>query len=148
VDGNVEVRLSGRASRFQYRQVDRFGIATLNTVFNHASGVAGFDKKAYNLASPANDLARYRTQFQTVLGAVGNPDPAATAALLLPDELPVNMGAPVTRFGMLTGRALSDDAVDVALSVTVGIAALQSDNVDANDRPFRTVFPYVAAPHP
>jgi hypothetical protein len=147
-EGNVELRLSGKASRFQYRQVDRFGIATLNTVFNHASGVAGFDKKAYNLATPANDLARYRAQFETVLGAVGNANPAATAALLLPDELPVNMGAAVTRFGELTGRALADDAVDVALSVTVGIAALQSDNVDANDKPFRTAFPYVAAPHP
>ena len=147
-DGRAQVQLSGSSERYQYRQVDRFGIPTLNTVFNHASGIAGFDKKAYNLASPANDVARYRAQFMTVLGAVGNANPAATAALLLPDELPVNMGAPVTRFGQLTGRALSDDAVDVALSVTVGIAALQSDNVSANDKAFRTTFPYVATPHP
>jgi hypothetical protein len=147
-EGRAQVELSGSSERYQYRQVDRFGIPTLNTVFNHPSGIAGFDKKAYNLASPANDVARYRQQFITVLGAVGNANPAATAGLLLPDELPVNMGAPVTRFGQLTGRALSDDATDVALSVTVGVAALQSDNVSANDKAFRTVFPYVATPHP
>jgi len=147
-DGMTRLQVSGSSERYQYRQVDRFGIPTLNTVFNHASGIAGFDKKAYNLASPANDVARYRAQFMTVLAAVGNANPGATAALLLPDELPVNMGAAVTRFGQLTGRALSDDATDVALSVTVGIAALQSDNVNANDKAFRTVFPYVATPHP
>jgi hypothetical protein len=147
-EGVAQVQVSGSAERYQYRQVDRFGIPTLNTVFNHASGIAGFDKKAYNLASPANDVARYRAQFMTVLGAVANPNPAATASLLLPDELPVNMGAAVTRFAQLTGRALTDDAVDVALSVTVGIAALQSDHVNANDRAFRTVFPYVATPNP
>jgi hypothetical protein len=147
-DAEVQLEVSGRAERFQYRQVDRFGIATLNTVFNHPSGVAGFSKRAYNLASPEHDLATYRTQFETVLGAVANPNPSATAALLLPDELPVNMGAAVTRFAELTGRALADDAVDVALSVTVGIASLQSDNVDGNDKAFRTAFPYVAAPHP
>ena len=147
-EGRAQVQVSGSSERYQYRQVDRFGIPTLNTVFNHPSGIAGFDKKAYNLASPANDVARYRAQFMTVLGAVGNANPGATAALLLPDELPVNMGAAVTRFGQLTGRALSDDATDVALSVTVGIAALQSDNVNADDKAFRTVFPYVATPHP
>jgi hypothetical protein len=141
-----EVPVRGTAARFHYRQVDRMGIPGLNTVFNHASGIAGFDKKAYNRASPADDRATYTGQFVTVLGAVGNADPAATAALLLPDELPVDLGAP-TAFASLTGRALADDAVDVALLVTVGIAALQSDNVDANDKAFRSTFPYVAAPH-
>jgi hypothetical protein len=142
----VEVPVRGHAARFHYRQVDRMGIPGLNTVFNHPSGIAGFDKKAYNRASPADDRATYTGQFVTVLGAVGNADPAATAALLLPDELPVDLGAP-TAFASLTGRALADDAVDVALLVTVGIAALQSDNVDANDKAFRSTFPYVAAPH-
>ena len=49
-----------------------------------------------------------------------------------------------TAFANLTGRALSDDAVDVALFVTVGIPALRSDHVDANDRAFLSTFPYVA----
>lgn len=145
-DPRVEIPVQGQAARFQYQQVDRMGIPGLNTVFNHPSGVAGFDKTAYNRATPAQDVATYGALFETVLGAVGNADPAATAALLLPDELPVSLGAE-TAFGSLTGRKLSDDAVDVALTVTVGIAGLQSDNVDANDKVFQAQFPYVAAPH-
>jgi hypothetical protein len=145
--GQVEVVLRGESSRFQYRQVDRMGIPGLNTVFNHPSGIGPFDKRAYNLSTPAGDVAAYAGQFAIVLGAVGNADPEGTAALLLPDELPVNLGAPTTSFATLTGRALADDAVDVALSVTVGIASLQSDNVDANDKTFRAAFPYVATPH-
>lgn len=146
-DGRTEVALTGVATAFAYTQVDRKGIPALNTVFNHPSGTAGFDKTAYNTASPAGDVAAYTSQFETVLGAVGNADPSATAALLLPDELPVDLSASTTAFASLTGRRLEDDATDVALFVTVGDASLQSDNVDANDVAFRTAFPYVAVPH-
>ena len=142
----VSVSLTGTASRFVFDQVDRMGIPALNTVFNHPSGIAFFDKTAYNVASPADDVATYRDQFIIVLDAVGNPDSGATADLLLPDELPINMGA-ATAFGMLTGRAPTDDATDVALSVTVGIPELQSDNVPENDKPFLETFPFFAAPH-
>lgn len=146
-DGSTEVELGGVATAFTYTQVDRKGIPALNTVFNHPSGTAGFDKTAYNTVSPAGDVAAYTSQFETVLGAVGNADPSATAALLLPDELPVDLSASTTAFASLTGRRLEDDATDVALFVTVGEPSLQSDNVDANDVAFRTAFPYVAAPH-
>lgn len=143
----VEVPVRGQAARFQYRQVDRMGIPGLNTVFNHPSGTGPFDKTAYNLALPVDDEQNYTDLFIAVLDAVGNPDSPATAALLLPDALPVSLAASPTSFATLTGRALSDDAVDVALSVTVGIEELKSDNVDANDRPFRSAFPYVAEAH-
>jgi len=142
----IEVSVMGRGASFQYTQVDRKGIPTLNTVFNHVSGIGSFGKKPYNIAAPSSDLATYRAQLELVLGAVANPNPAATAALLLPDELPVSLGA-ATSLATLTGRALADDAVDVALSVTVGVPGLQSDNVDANDKAFLATFPYVAAPH-
>lgn len=145
--GPTELDLGGTGTTFTYTQVDRKGIPGLNTVFNHPSGIAGFDKRAYNIASPAGDVATYTGQFETVLGAVGNADPSATAALLLPDELPVSLAASPNAFAMLTGRRLEDDAVDVALFVTVGIASLQSDNVDANDVPFLSTFPYVAPAH-
>lgn len=147
VQSRAEIPVRGQAARFQYRQVDRMGIPALNTVFNHPSGIGPFDKTAYNLASPVDDVADYTDLFITVLEAVGNPDPPATAALLLPDELPVSLAASPTSFATLTGRALADDATDVALSVTVGIEELKSDNVDANDKPFRSVFPYVAEAH-
>jgi len=137
------VFVSGRGRAFQYRQVDRMGIPGLNTVFNHPPV---FSKTAYNVATPDRDVADYSGLFETVLGAVGNADPSATAALLLPDALPVSL-AGATAFATLTGRALTDDAVDVALSVTVGDPALQSDNVDLNDKAFLMDFPYLAAPH-
>lgn len=144
----VEAAISGTATRFQYTQVDRKGIPALNTVFNHPSGTAPFDKTAYNTASPADDVANYTGLFITVLGAVPNSDPEGTAALLLPDELPVSLAASPTSFATLTGRTLTDDATDVALSLVINAEpSLQSDNVDANDVSFRAEFPYVAEPH-
>ncbi len=144
----VEAAISGTATRFQYAQVDRKGIPALNTVFNHPSGTGPFDKTAYNTASPADDVANYTDLFLTVLGAVPNSNPEATAALLLPDELPVSLAASPTAFATLTGRTLADDATDVALFVVIDAEpSLQSDNVDANDVAFRTEFPYVAEPH-
>lgn len=139
----VTVALAGTGADYLYVQVDRIGIPALNTVFNHPPA---FSKVDYNTASAADDLATYTGRFETVLGAVANPDPAATAALLLPDALPVSL-AGETSFATLTGRDLADDAVDVALSVTVGIESLKSDNVDANDVAFLASFPYLAAPH-
>ena len=127
-----------------YSQVDRFGIAAINTVFNHPPA---FSKMSYNTAGPADDLQIYRDQFETVLGAVANADPAGTAAALLPDELPVNLGSSTSDFARLDGRKLEDDATDVVLFVAVGVPSLQSDNVDANDKPFLNAFPYLAEPH-
>ena len=140
---DLMISLSGTGGDFSYRQVDRVGIPTLNTVFNHPPQ---FSKTDYNTASPSADVSAYTSLFETVLGAVANANPSATAALLLPDALPVSLAAE-TRFGTLTGRDLDDDAVDVALTVTVGIEALHSDNVDANDVAFRSDFPYLADPH-
>lgn len=127
-----------------YTQVDRIGIPALNTVFNHRPA---FSKTAYNIAGPADDVATYTDQFVTVLTAVANANPNATAAVLLPDELPVNLGSATSNFALLDGRKLSDDATDVALTVVVGVAALQSDNVDANDVAFLNSFPYLAPPN-
>ncbi len=142
--GTLEASLSGTGAHYTYQQVDRLGIPALNTVFNHPPQ---FDKKAYNVAGPGDDLRNYRARFETVLGAVANADPSATATLLLPDELPVSLAAATTHFAELNGRALDDDAVDVALTVVVGIETLHSDNVDANDVAFLPTFPFLADPH-
>ena len=125
------------------------GIPALNTVFNHPPSTPGFSKVAYNRKSPQTDSADYTAQFVTVLGAVANEDPAQTAALLLPDELPVDLSADTSDFATLNGRRLADDAVDVALSVTIGdtLSHLRSDNVDANDKAFLDAFPFLAPPH-
>lgn len=140
----VSVALTGNGGQFQYTQVDREGIPTINTVFNHPPA---FSKTDFNTAGPDADLATYRGQFETVLGAVANEDPPGTTSLLLPDALPVDLGEATTSFATLTGRALADDAVDVALTVVVGVAELESDNVDMNDVAFLSAFPYLAPPN-
>jgi hypothetical protein len=83
------------------------------------------------------------------------------------DTLKLNLGVPPaaqpSRFGVLAGdvagfpngRRLEDDVTDIELRVIAG-ALLKpeeggkqiplGDGVDRNDRPFRTAFPYVAAP--
>ncbi|HET8952370.1 MAG TPA: DUF4331 domain-containing protein [Solirubrobacteraceae bacterium] len=83
------------------------------------------------------------------------------------DTLKLNLGvapsATPNRFGVLAGdmagfpngRRLADDVTDIELRVIAG-ALLKpeeggkqiplGDGVDQNDRPFRTAFPYVAAP--
>jgi len=60
--------------------------------------------------------------------------------------------------GFPNGRRLGDDVVDIALramagatpltpTFNTGINAQLGDGVGGNDKPFLTVFPYVAAPH-
>jgi hypothetical protein len=83
------------------------------------------------------------------------------------DTLKLNLGVPPSatekRFGVLAGdlagfpngRRLADDVVDIELRVIAG-ALLPADKggkqiplgdgVDRNDKPFRSTFPYVAAP--
>ena len=79
------------------------------------------------------------------------------------DTLKINLGVPVNpnpnRFGVLAGdtqgfpngRRLGDDVTDISLRVVGGFLKGNKlplgDGVDANDVPFRAVFPYVALPH-
>jgi uncharacterized protein DUF4331 len=79
------------------------------------------------------------------------------------DTLKINLGTPPNpspnRFGVLAGdtqgfpngRRLTDDVTDIAERVVGGFLKGNKlplgDGVDQNDVPFRTTFPYVAAPH-
>ncbi len=79
------------------------------------------------------------------------------------DTLKINLGtAPATtpnRFGVIggdtagfpNGRRLADDVTDASLRVVGGFLKGNKlplgDGVDVNDVPFRSAFPYVAAPH-
>jgi hypothetical protein len=75
------------------------------------------------------------------------PDPAAygdaIAAALLPDVITYNTSQPAN-FGALNGRALADDAVDVALTV---VANTPLSDCIGNDSAFRSSFPYVGVPN-
>ena len=79
------------------------------------------------------------------------------------DTLKINLGVAPTatpnRFGVIAGdtqgfpngRRLADDSTDIELRVVGGFLKGNKlplgDGVDQNDVPFRTTFPYVAAPH-
>lgn len=102
--------------------------------------------------------------YTNVLGL----DNTTTASVLATDILMSNKSAPAT-YGpsdlnnivlgqnVLNGRRLADDVIDVTLILAFGgndlsainatQAGLISDNVNANDKNFLTVFPYLAAPH-
>lgn len=128
-----------------YRQLDRVGIPAIATVFIPTS-----EKNAYNSGIPSNDAATYRKyvrNFATNVAKKSAKEADGLAAALMPDMLPYNRTKPAN-FAALNGRRLSDDAVDVALSLLFkGIGALETDQVNANEVPFRKVFPWLAFSH-
>jgi hypothetical protein len=73
------------------------------------------------------------------------------ASLVVPDTLSINFANPA---GFPNGRRLADPVIDIELSVLLldlkkhnpGTLALLPLNPAANDRPFLTDFPYLAAP--
>jgi len=137
-------------------QAARPGIAT---VF-----VAAADKDNFNVTVPSLMGAAYQSKFQAQLQAynggafttniLGLTD-AQFTGVLATDVLGVSMTGKTTYYdgtNVLTGRALTDDVIDVSLILIFGgptgasNPALTSDHVDHNDKPFLTSFPYEAAP--
>jgi hypothetical protein len=129
-------------------QVERMGLPTINTVFNHTNAT----KDAYNRAEPLNDVADYSDDVSGVValitdlaGTAADPEAYgdAIAGVLLPDVITYNTAQPAN-FAALNGRALSDDVIQVALSV---VANTPLDDCITNDSVFRTSFPYVGLPN-
>jgi len=148
-----------------YQRVDRKGMPVVGTAVITS-------KNAYNAADPADDVAGtflseissnvegYHTALDAELVALGL-DPATTAEslaqagpLIVPDVLSIDPGQPS---GFPNGRRLQDQTPDITLAVilldlgTTGQSATTFAslplNPPANDRPFLTTFPYLAAPH-
>jgi hypothetical protein len=129
-------------------QVERMGLPTINTVFNHTDAA----KEAYNRAEPRNDVANYSDDVSGVVSLITSlagtaPDPDAygdaIAGVLLPDMITYNTAQPAN-FAVLNGRALSNDVIDVALSV---VANTPLSDCVANDSTFRASFPYIGVPN-
>ena len=129
-------------------QVERMGLPTINTVFNHTDAT----KDAYNRAEPRNDAANYSDDVSGVValitdlaGTAADPEAYgdAIAGVLLPDVITYNTAQPAN-FGVLNGRALSNDVIDVALSV---VANTPLSDCVGNDSIFRASFPYVGLPN-
>lgn len=125
---------------------------------------------AHNTGMPSTDIAEFTDDLTAfVSGVAGRDDAYAStiAGALLPDVLVtypkrdnVNPATPVFwlswAFGGYGGRRLTDDVVDIGLGAIFGSLlgnqanvspGLTTDHVDANDVPFQTVFPYLAAAH-
>jgi hypothetical protein len=137
--------------------VDRMGKPALNTVFMNPFG--GDDQKdPYNMTAPSADVATWGGQFTAVLDVFNETATAeAITGLLLPDVLHLDVAtlgkSTGTGFtggpgGILNGRTLAEDVIDLELLVVTGglegHAVISTDNVDANDVSFPGTFPYLA----
>ncbi len=125
-----------------FNQVDRIGRPAINTVF-----IASGSKQDFNQAEPVSDAMDYTTDvvnFLTTVAGQSTADAQGLASALLPDILTIDVS---TATGFLNGRGLSDDVITAELGLIFGSnAALNDDNVDANDVAFESTFPYLAAP--
>lgn len=141
-----------------YAQQDQMARPAINTVF-----VDMADKNTFNTTVPSNQGAAFQTKFEAKLlalnpgyttNALGFDAPTFTGALAT-DVLTVSLTGTTTFFdgtNVLTGRALVDDVIDTELLLIFGgptgadNSGLTSDNVDSNDKPFLSSFPYLASP--
>ena len=142
-----------------YSQNDQMGRPAINTVF-----VTSARKNEFNTTVPSAMNASFNAQFQSVLTGFGYTtnilgwDKATLAGALVTDVLNVKTTGTTVFFqavgsaNNLSGRGLSDDVIDNELTLIFGGAAgisnpgLTKDNVNANDKAFLSVFPYLAAP--
>lgn len=148
-------------------QIDRLGRPMIDRL------VPEGQRDAYNVNSdpstwPALFTAGIEAGLTTVDladGVPGNPlaAPAVLAPIMADDRLTVDLewsqcgGVWGIEFSMLVpqphpndcgGRKLADDVVDELLGIVVsGFDPIVSDFVTANDVPFLTGFPFLAAPH-
>lgn len=147
-------------------QNDRMGRPAIATVFIPNNPIppdnAGPSMKStYNHALPKDDQANFRGEVVNTLTTLfslndaggpvgGTDDPSDDAAaiggladVLLPDILTFDLNSAA---GFLNGRQLADDVIDAELGlITEGLVT--TDCVPANDKAFRTTFPFLAPPH-
>jgi len=120
-------------------QADRGALAS-QSVF-----LPGDQGAAYEAGQPADD-ARFIPVFAHSLehtGGYAPEDAKRAAAILLPDILPYDPGKPASYPS--NGRALTDDAIDVFLSILTN-GKITRDGVGPHTDLLAT-FPYVGTPH-
>jgi len=120
-------------------QVDQMGRPAINTVFNHGS-----DKITFNSTQPADQRALFLASFVGTLEGFGYDASAATdiGDLLLPDVLTFDYSSSA---GFLNGRQLTDDVIDIELSL-VSKGAVTTDKVGAHSD-YLSSFPFLGSPH-
>jgi len=142
-----------------YQQDDQMGRPAINTVF-----ISAANKDQFNTTAPKDMSAAFAVEMKAKLLAL---NPAYTTNLLTltadqfigvlsTDVLNASTTGKTTFYdgtNVLTGRALTDDVIDVELTLLFGgpdgsaNPGLTSDHVNGNDATFSTSFPYLASPH-
>jgi|GEM_PF-2325904 len=165
-DGTTTMNGIVTVNNVTYTNRDQMGRPAINTVFNYFGDAT--TKNGYNQTLPSDgsmNADAFKGIFDALQGYIGlDPvayrnilglDNATTAGVLAVDVLGSDKTAG-SAYGTLNGRALADDVVDVTLLLTFNdqsgntsalIPGLISDNVNANDKAFLDVFPYLASPH-
>jgi hypothetical protein len=151
-----EVQVDSFDTTGTFTQNDQMARPAINTVFVGASR-----KDEFNNTTPSAMSAAFKTDFVNKLTAFGYTTNALGqtkdqfASLLVTDVLGAKLSGTTTFFdgtNVLTGRALTDDVIDTELLLIFGgptgalNPGLTKDNVNSNDKPFLTTFPYLAAP--
>lgn len=136
--GGQNIRVWSRTTNASGRQIDRTALPAINTVFFTLSAT----KEAFNAGLPRNDRAVFNAEAVATMQSLGNTPANAQAIvnIVLPDTMPFDTRS---QAGFLNGRRLADDVVDTELGLITG-GAIPGDGVPANDRVFRTTFPYLA----
>lgn len=145
-----------------YSMREQIGRPAIATVF-----IGSSSKDAFNTTPPSMMSALFLDSMKAKLNALnggsyqGNilipSDPGGSQfmPILAADVLNVSKLGITTFYNgtqVLTGRALADDVIDVELILIFGgptggnNPGLTSDNVDANDKPFLSTFPYLGEP--
>ena len=140
-------------------QVDRMATPAVNTAL-----IPFPRKNEYNAATPRDDAnGLFANDIVGTLTALGtnstNIGILASVAVANGDYLRLNLSTPNTsvgfgeRFttpgytGFPNGRRPGDDTIDVLLYFITNQAITQGDNVNSNDVPLGTVFPFFARPN-
>ncbi len=151
--GDATISVWGETENASGR-VDRMGKPAIATVL-----IDDGNEDAYNQDRPHNDAKNWAPEvssnLQFLSGLDGDGYDAATAdfiaGLLVPDVLTLDTTSGAGFVPGLNGRQLAEDVIDFELFVVTGgltsAPVLTTDCVDANDVPFPTAFPYLAAAH-
>jgi len=138
-----------------FRSLDRMGVPAINTVL-----IPFAKKDRYNAASTTDDAkGEFAKDILDTLTAFGvnatYQQVLAGVAVSKGDFLHLNLTIPNSGSGrglppgvpdaFPNGRRLSDDVIDIILTL-VNNGAQLGDNVDGNDVPFLTTFPFLAPP--
>jgi hypothetical protein len=138
-------------------QLDRMGVPGVNVAL-----VPFPSKNAYNLSSPPVDASTsnpFTTQIVGTLQALGTNaagiNTLAGLAVANGDLLRLDLtvansgpgGGNNTGAGFPNGRRVGDDVIDTFLQIVTNGGVTTGDNVNANERPFQDVFPYLAPPN-